>query len=308
MPRSWQYLISLSILVSWHAVAAPLEGPRVGLETSAPGRLYREDPQDPRESLPHLRLDAQIFVPVPVRMLLGLMSLTADYAEERRQLTDPRAADATETWRTLGAGALYLPHAKEGKPHFFTAAKRYSSQLFPDHTRPMLELSTGMVIDDYDAPWIPTLNPTDQTQTRLELRWRQYPGFQRWLPILAHKIEQKHGVFLDLCLPLYGLLGWNFISENLRAYTGFRSTPRAYQIDRDERDAASASGWYEGYVNQLLIGAQAPLYQPIYLSFEAGISRETLTLYRDNGHRVDRHITKPMPYLRATLETWLKKP
>ena len=172
----------------------------------------------------------------------------------------------------------------------------------------MVEFSVGAFMDDYDVPWLLAPEPTDQTVTRLELRWRRFPGFDRWLPLIGHLIEQKSGLVVDLYLPLHGLVGWKFPAEAGRAYGGYRISLKAFPSTKIQDIDDADDGWYEGYSINLLVGMRLRLDGPFFASVETGLTRETLSLYDHEGQRLFDQTTHPMPYVRMGLETWIKHP
>jgi hypothetical protein len=238
-----------------------------------------------------------------------MLLVRADYSQETRELSGADAPpsgtldQSLESPAALGTGLLYLPHAKEGTPRFFVILERYGAPSFADEVAPMTEVIVGADIDDIDAPWSLKLHPTDEAESRLFVRWRHFPGFQRWLVAVGHKIEQKQGFFLDVQAPVHGLIGWSFPPGDSRLYGGVRLTSREYPVsDGVER------GWYEGYATNVLLGARRRLAGPVFAALESGVVQERMSLYAESGKRLSRHETAFAPFVRLSLETWIKQP
>jgi hypothetical protein len=302
-------VFSAAIATSCTANARTAQGPWIGVEQAAPAALRPAEGPKPEVELRRRRVDANLLLPIPARLFGGMLLVRADYFQETRELAgadappagslDPSLANPA----TLGMGLLYLPHAKEGAPRFFVVVERYGDPGFADDVPPMTELIVGADIDDVDAPWSLKLHPTDEAESRLFVRWRQFPGFQRWLIAVGHKIEQKQGFFLDVQAPIHGLIGWSFPPGDWRVYGGVRLTSREHPVS----DGAE-SGWYEGYATHVLLGARRRLAGPVFAALESGGVKERMSLYDESGKRLSRHETAFALFARLALEMWLKQP
>lgn len=291
------------------ALARTVKGPAVAVEQAQPAEVEprSEDDPKPEAKLARRRYEANLLAPVPVDLLGGMFVLKGDLYKERRDWDDADANDATpgdlRNPNTAGVGAIFLPHAKEGMPHLFLLAERYGYMSVKDDARPMTEIIAGVDVADTDLPFPVKFSATDTAESRIALRFRNFPGFQRWLPILGHKIERANGFNVDLLLPTYALAGWQTRERDWKVYAGFRWIGREYPFKVDD-----TAGWAEGHTSMRLVGVRRELTRPLYVALEVGHQKEELAYLDETGETIGGHETAWAPWARLALETWIRNP
>lgn len=311
--RDWCILSVL--MVSCPAFASPAEGPRLLLQGGGQQSLQQRsaltsDPSPQTISLRSRQLAAAVDLPIPAKAFGGILIPQFNLQSELRQLqidNDPQLPNDSikqqQQLQTLASGLLYLPHVKEGKPHFFAAIKHSADPRSHVHTKPMLELKLGGVWDDQDTLWQLKFSADDETSSRVEIDWRQFPGFARWQLVIGHKIEPKNGLFLDIRAPLFGLIGWGFRTAALRLYGGWRYDNIAYPIDQE-----TSQGWYEGRHKHVLVGCRWRLLGPISIAIESGMHSDERSLYDQTGKIQKTEKSSWGRFARLNLTSWTEYP
>lgn len=307
-------LFYLAFIITCPATATPIEGPRAIVESTSPKKIKKNSilgigsvKED--SDLRILRIAAGIDLPIPLPLLGGIFVSQINYLGEHRQASSqtadrsPSELGWDEQTKNLELGLLYLPHVKEGKPHFFTAIKRSADPSAKLKVQPMLEIQIGSIWDDQDSPWQLKFQDSDKASSRLEVRWRKFPGFTRWLIVIGHKIEPKTGLFLDVQAPVYGLIGWGFTSRETRIYSGWRYDQLATPIHQDEY-----RGWYDGHRKSLIMGSRWRLIGPVSIEVELGIQSEERSLYDQTGRKQRLEISDWGPLIHAAVKSWTSYP
>jgi hypothetical protein len=252
-----------------------------------------------------------LLVPVPANFLGGLLVAKADFFKERRTASDdaaPLAADLANP-AVAALGGVYLPHAAEGAPRFFALAARYDRLSVKGSQRPMSEYILGADVDDDDTPFELRFDPSDESESRFFVRYRQFPGHHRWLVVAGHKLKRRSGFNFDVAVPTHALVGWESLGGAWAVYGGGRVVGREYPVAFDGAVAAGdddVHGWIEGYATLALLGVRAAIAAPLYVALEAGAQRETLTFYDEKGETLDAYSTAFAPWARLALETYLR--
>lgn len=295
------------------AYAKTVKGPGVSVEEAQPSQVRyldeREDAPAPDLEVRRRRYEANLLVPIPAKVLGGMFVLKGDLFKERRTLVGDDAKTAPDQENDFlnpnvaGVGAVFLPHAKEGAPKFFVLASRYGSMSFEDDAGPMGEYILGADIADEDMPFTVKLSPTDDTETRLLVRYRRFPGFHRWLFLVGHRIETVSGWSFDATIPSHVLIGWQTQDAGWKIYGGIRWVGREYPFE-----TLVSSGWQEGHATTRLVGVRREITKPLYLALEAGAQKEELTYFDARGETLSSHETDFAPWARLALETWITTP
>jgi hypothetical protein len=206
------------------------------------------------------------------------------------------AADAG----ALGTGLVYLPHAAEGRPRYVLVAERYGGLAPARAGAPMLELIAGADLEAPDAPVRLTFTAADRGVSRLAVRYRQFPGFHRWLVIVGHRLEAASGLLLELTYPTQALIGYRDPTNAWRVYAAARADGRAMPTR-----SLDTTGWLEGYAGSLLVGGRVRVAGPLNATVEVGREREHLVYLDEHGETLRRQHTAWAPTARAAIELWL---
>lgn len=311
-------ILALLACTGTSAFARTVKGPSLSHETLLKpaeigpydGKEDDDDPPAPDVEVKKQRTDVNLLVPVKAQVLGGMFVLKLDFFRERRELSGPDApAKSTDDFDNPGAaglGAIYLPHAKEGAPRFFIVAARYGYLSFEKKIKPMGEYIVGVDIADDDLPFSLKLNADDETESRLLVRLRQFPGFRRYLLLAGHKLETKSGYSLDVHIPSHALFGWQTADAGWKFYFGYRGQSREYPFETDVD--GTVRGWTEGQVVSGLVGVRRHLRGILYTALEAGGHVERLRYVTEDGEELAAHQTKLAPWARLSLETWVTTP
>lgn len=305
--------VLILVLSSETARAKTVKGPGVAVEEAQPGQVHyqdeREDGPDPDLKIRRRRYEANLLVPIPARILGGMFVLKGDFFKECRTLAGTDAANTTARSddvlnpNVAGTGAIFLPHAKEGAPKFFVLAARFGSLSLDDHAAPMSEYVLGADLADDDLPFTLKFSPTDDSESRVLVRYRQFPGFHRWLFLIGHRIDTVSGWSFDVTIPKHILIGWETPAADWKVYGGLRWTGLEYPFATPD-----ATGWQEGYTTTRLVGVRRDLAKPIYLALEAGVQKEHLAYIDTKGETLAEHETAFAPWARLAVETWITTP
>lgn len=293
------------------AFAAAIKGPSVSVEEAQAAPVVftdqREDDPAPDLTIQRRRYEASILAPIPAKLLGGMFVIKADFFKESRIYAGDDApnqeANDLKNPNVAGIGTVYLPHAKEGAPRFFIATARYGSMSLDDKAGPMSEYIVGADIASEDMPFRLTFSPTDDAQTRLLVRYRNFPGFHRWLFLVGHKIQTVGGWSIDITLPSHVLLAWQTLDDAWKVYGGVRWVSREYPFS-----TGVVEGWTEGHATSRLIGLRRKLISPLYVALEAGMQNETLSYLDEHGETLSSQDSPFAPWARVSLETWLPSP
>lgn len=302
-------LSAMSLAIASPARAKTVKGPTVAVEGAQNAEIQNDDGEDSGVSVARRRTEANLLIPIPAEILGGMLVLKDDFFQEDRvyELGHEASADRPDDVKhpnVAGLGAVYLPHPKEGAPRFFLLTARYGElRIFKDRARPMSEYGVGADIADTDLPFSLKLAPTDQTETRIFLRYRQFPGFHKWLLLVGHKIDQANGFTLDVTIPSHVLAAYRFPGDQWAVYMGVRWVSREYPFD-----LGYDSGWSDGFVTTRLIGVRRQLMGPLHLALEGGAQKEVLRYVDEKGEELEAHQTAYAPWMRLALETWVKTP
>lgn len=306
-----QSLMSLAILAAAcfgePASAKIVKGPYVSVDEAAAADLEPQDESHPDAQVKRRRYEGNLLVPIPAELLGGMIVLRNDFFKEERTYTGDDTGsepDDVKHPNVAGLGAVYLPHHKEGAPRFFVAAGRYGElNVFQDDSKPMQEYIVAADIADTDAPFALKFSPTDQAESRILVRYRQFPGFHRWLLLVGHKIERSFGFGLDVTIPSHILASYSFNGGDVVTYGGIRWVGREYPFD-----LGYTKGWAEGFTTARLIGIRKGIVGPLFVAFEGGMQKEELRYVDEKGEELSVHETKFAPWVRLALETWVRTP
>ncbi len=307
--RNWPLLTLpvMSLAFAGATQAKTVKGPGVAIEDTKSTEIQPEGESDPDARIARRRTEATLLVPIPAEILGGMLVLKNEFFKEERVYDGKDTGDEPDDVKNPNVAALgvvYLPHPKEGAPRFFLVAARYGElSIFQDKSRPMAEYIVGADIADTDMPFALKFSATDQAESRVLVRYRQFPGFHRWLLLVGHKIEQNNGFSLDVTLPSHVIAAFALGGGVWSVYTGIRWTGREYPFD-----TGFAQGWAEGFVTTRLVGVRRQLIGPLHLAVEAGMQKESLRYVDVKGEELSVHETKFAPWMRVALETWVKTP
>ncbi len=301
-------LFAASVLLALEArpsFAKTVKGPQVSTDRVGSADIQPADGSDPDAKVARERTEVSLLIPIPAEVLGGMIALRDEFFNEHRTYEGADTGgepDDVKNPNVAGLGLVYLPHPKEGAPRFFLGAGRYGElSVFQDESKPMKEFIIGADAADTDMPFALKFSPTDQAESRLLLRYREFPGFHRWLLLVGHRIEQNNGFTLDAVIPSHVLASFTFGGGAWTAYTGIRWVGREYPFD-----TGFAKGWIEGSVTTRLLGLRRQLVGPLHLALEGGMQKENLRYVDDKGEELSAHATPFAPWARAALETWIK--
>jgi hypothetical protein len=293
----------LGIVYSGAAAARTTKGPQVSVESAQPAEAQDDDDEAGRGfEIARRRTDVNVLVPIPFDMLWGLWVLKVDHFDEKRQYSDdaPDVPDHIKNPKVTGTGFVYLPHAKEGAPRFFAVAERYA-RMDDDGGRPMAEFVLGADVADEDMPFNIRPAPTDESEVRLLVRHRQFPGYNRWLLLGGYQLERKSGLTFEATIPSQVMLGWQTPEKHWKVYTGIRWQSREYPYTLTD----GTQGWMDGHTQSVMLALRRRIYGPLFVTVEGGRQQELLHYMDENGETLDRQRTASSPWVRVALETWI---
>lgn len=300
-------LPAMSLAFASGASAKTVKGPQVSHERAASADVEPKDGSDPDAKVQRNRTEANLLVPIPAEVLGGMFVLRDDFFKEHRVYEGDDTGnepDDVKNPNVAGLGVVYLPHPKEGAPRFFLAAGRYGElSVFQDKSKPMKEYIVGADVADTDMPFALKFSATDQAESKILVRYRDFPGFHRWLLLVGHKIEQTNGFSLEVVIPSHVLATFSFGGGAWATYGGIRWVGREYPFD-----TGFTQGWIEGHVTTRLFGVRRQLAGPLFLALEGGVQKEELRYVDTKGEELSVHETKFAPWTKAALETWIKTP
>ena len=296
---------ALCIVYGAAAFARTTKGPQVSVETANASEAQDDnEDQDGRGfEIARRRTDLNLLVPIPADLLWGLWVVKVDHFSEKRTYSDDVPVppdDHVKNPRVTGTGFVYLPHAKEGAPRFFLVAERYG-RLDDEGGRPMSEFVLGADVADEDMPFNIKLLATDESEVRVLLRYRQFPGFKRWLLLGGYQLERRSGWTLDFTWPSQILGGWQTPDKTWKFYGGVRWVGREYPFTLSD----GTQGWMEGFSQAGLLAVRRRIVGPLFVAVEAGRQHEVLHFIDEHGETLDRQRTAPSPWVKIALETWL---
>ncbi len=298
------FILALAATPVW---AKTVKGPGLSTEQARPGDILPDDDSHPDAKVARQRSEANLLVPIPAAVLGGMLVLKDDFFAEHRTYSGEATGDEPDDVKNpnvAGLGVVYLPHPKEGAPRFFAIAARYGElSVFQDKARPMTEYILGADISDTDMPFPVKFNPTDQAETRVLVRLRHFPGFNRWLLLVGHQIDFASGFGLDVTIPSQVLASYEFGGGSWKVYGGVRWTGREYPFN-----TGGTSGWVDGFVMTRLIGMRREILGPLFVALEGGVQKESVRYVDEHGQELEVHDTTYAPWARLALETWVKNP
>lgn len=290
------------------AAAKVAKGPWIAVEqdTASPIEVTKPEGVEVDSEVTRRRYEMALLVPIPARVLGGMFLLKGDFYKEQREY-EPKASGPTENDarnpNVAGAGAVFLPHAQEGAPRFLVVIERYGNMSFKDDAKPMSEYIIGADISDDALPFKLKIGDTDETESRVLVRLRRFPGFNKWLLLVGHRIDRKNGFSLDIAIPSHLLAGWETPDGAWKFYGGGRATSREYPVYN-----VTGAGWVEGSALYGLAGVRRKLIGPAFAALEGGVTREDLVLHDEKGKEIVVQNTKFKPFVRLALETWVTTP
>jgi hypothetical protein len=285
-----------------------VQGPYVDVQEAGPAQILPDKGEEPDLKVARKRTEMELLVPIPAQVLGGMFVLKDDFFSEERTYSGSDAADLNlpnneRNPNVAGLDVVFLPHAKEGAPRFFLVAGRYGHLRFGHDAIPMTEYIIGADTAAEDMPFNIKFSPSDVAQVRLLARYRQYPGFHRWLVDGGMKLKRASGWLFDVELPSRVFGGWDAPGNDWGWYGGIRWVSREYPFT-DGVDAA----WMDGYVTTRVLGVRRRVVGPLYVSLEAGMEAETLRVIDEHGTTRESHETEYAPWGRVALETWIPNP
>lgn len=286
------------------AVAKATQGPAIAVEQAPEAKVEGgdKDTKPGDRSVARRRYELNLLIPVPAKVFGGLVVVKADIFEERRAYSGKDAAGTAvdvKNPNVAGTGLVFLPHVSEGAPKFFVVAERYGYLSTERRALAMGEYIIGADIADDDMPFHLKFSPTDEAASRVTVRLRRFPGFNKWLFLVAHKIDTKTGFSIDGGFPSHLIVGWQTSDDAWKVYGGGRLVSREYPL---------TPGWIEGFAGYGLLGLRRVVMGPVYATLEAGMQKEWTDWHDIKGRIMQRYETAWGPFVRLGVETWVSVP
>lgn len=295
------------LLLPTLALATMTKGPNLSVTQSTPAKVKPEDGPESDLLVKRRRYAANLLIPIPVDFLGGMLLGKGDFFKEQRiesgeDATEDPANDLKNP-NVAGLGVIYLPHAKEGLPRFFMVAARYGKMSLQNTVRPMGEYIIGTDINDEDSPVNLRIHATDEANVRALVRLRQFPGRNKWLLLIGYNNKMQSGLSLELYIPSHLQIGFETKDTRWKYYTEIRAASREYPVDY-----GFVNGWMDGYTTTMAIGVRRHLVNVLYLTLEAGVQKENMEFYDENGDELYVTESDFAPWGKFALETWIKNP
>ncbi len=254
------------------------------------------------------RYEMNLLLPIPAKVLGGMFLVKGDLFKERRDYAGRDAQGGmtvdVRNPNVGGWGLVFLPHAAEGAPKFFAVVERYGYLSTTRKAKPLGEYILGADIADDDMPFHLKFSPSDEAETRVLVRLRRFPGFNKWLLLVGHKIETKSGLSIDGAIPSHLILGWQTDGGDWKVYGGGKAVSREYPMAFD----LETQGWIEGFTGYGLLGLRRKVTGPLFGAFEGGVQKEWTDWHDLSGKIFQQFATKAAPFVRLSLETWVQTP
>lgn len=309
LTRQSTLVLALSLLND-AAFAKAAKGPEINAEQAGAAAVVGGDQGVAPNDL-HVvrrRYELNLLAPIPAQVLGGMLVFKGDVYKERRDYTGLDASGGQSADErnpnVAGWGFAFLPHASEGNPKFFLVIERYGYLSAERKSKPMGEYIIGANIADDDMPFHLKFSPTDEAVSQVLVRLRRFPGFDRWLFLVGHRIESKSGLSIDAAYPSHLLLGWKTRDGAWQIFGGGRAVGREYPMEY----SGGQRGWIEGFTGYGLAGLRRRAYGPLFVTLESGVQKEWTDWHEESGRIFQQYVTAAAPYVRAGVETWVETP
>jgi hypothetical protein len=304
--------VAFLILYSTFTKGAESKGPSLLSETHLGAELLDSE----GESL-HIKQDvthakAHILAPLPSKalssLLRGMLLFESVLVQESRSYYGemegtPYASNSLKSPNLGAFGFIYLPHFAEGAPRYFLVAKRYGDLNVKRGARPMSEYIVGSDIDIDDMPIKIRFATSDEATTRLLLRLRQFPGRQKWLLLVGHKIKTQNGFHLDFAIPSHLTVGQDLRPDDYRLATVIKATSKEFPLK-----VGGQPQWLDGYSLTIDVNLRKKIHGILYGRLAFGVQKEVIEIFDEQGDKLSEYSTSFAPFAALAIETWIKTP
>jgi len=254
------------------------------------------------------RYHAWILAPIPAAVFSGLLTAQGSIISESeikrvRNVIDENNltnGQTINTRRVTKVGLRWHPHHKEGAPKYFLLVERTG---LPDKTqsiKPIASITLGTAIGEDDLPIPINFRATDLSNTRLHVTIHHFSQFYRFEVGVGHKLKIKNGLFLDILIPEYALIGFQAAHEAFSIGIGASRKREFFPWHIHEK-----KGWSEELNEKRKIQLKWKLHKPIHLAIDGGYQRRKQLFLTEHEEKMKVGSTEFAPFMRLALETWL---
>ncbi len=264
--------------------------------------LTDTDSKLPLGKASHESFYANLFFPIEVKSLGFSLVPKVDFYHERRHQTEVlnpvlNSGNAMNSLSTLATGAFFIKEKTASLPEIVIGESRYTGVSVGGGPGSLWETILGATFEGL----YPELG-SGKNETFFGVRWRHYPGFDQFLPLIFKRLSFEDGWYFDVQIPTHMYLGWITEDRGWDFFTGPKLSDVQYP-----HDTSVFQGWMRGTRIDIVLGARRNLAGVFYASLETGIQGDSLTFNRSDGTEALSMKSSFRPVVRFSLQTWFDR-